>query len=149
MAIKEKKIVGWREYVDLPEWGIHGIRAKIDTGARTSSLHVEDIVELSNGRIGFYVVVSLRPKKRRYVIANIIRRGNVKSSVGQKTRRWFVRTNFCLGQHQKDIVINLVGRDTMSFRMLIGRKAIEKVFLVDAGHSFLVQKINKRKGTRA
>jgi len=149
MAIKEKKIVGWREYVDLPEWGIHDIRAKLDTGARTSSLHVEDIVELSNGRIGFYVVLNLKPKKRRYVVANIIRSGNVKSSVGQKTRRWFVRTKFCIGQHQKDIVINLVGRDTMSFRMLIGRKAIEKVFLVDAGHSFLVKKTNKSKGIKA
>lgn len=141
---KEKKVIGWREYVDLPDWGIHDIRAKIDTGARSCSLHVEDIEELPHGKISFYVVVKDKPKRRRHVIARSVKRGHVKSSIGHRTHRWYVQTMIKIGPVSKDVTINLVGRAGMNFRMLIGRKAIEDEFLVDVDHSFQAGNIQKK-----
>ncbi len=136
MKNKDKTVIGWREYVDLPKWDIHNVRAKIDTGARTSSLHVEDIEEGPHGKISFYVVLQLKPKRRRHVTARSVKRGHVKSSVGHRTHRWYVQTTIKIGHVTKDVTINLVERPGMNFRMLIGRKAIEDDFLVDVDHSF-------------
>lgn len=140
MKKKIKSVIGWREYVDLPEWGIHHVRAKVDTGARTSSLHVEDIEELPRGKIGFYVVLQLKPKRRRHVVAKSVKRGHVKSSIGHRTHRWYVQTEIKIGPVRKEVTINLVERPGMNFRMLIGRKAIEDDFLVDVDHSFQLGK---------
>ena len=135
----EKGVIGWREYVDFPEWGIRGIRAKVDTGARTSSLHVEDIRLLENNMIRFSVIVSRKKLlRRKKVIAERLKRGKVKSSTGDRTHRWYVKTTIKIGQFKREIVINLSGREDMNFRMLLGRTAIEDAFLVDTDRSFLV-----------
>ncbi|MCB9720927.1 MAG: ATP-dependent zinc protease [Candidatus Omnitrophica bacterium] len=144
MKNSDKKVIGWREYVDLPEWGIHDLRAKIDTGARTCSLHVEDIEELPHGKIGFYVVLNLKPKRRRHMVARSVKRGHVKSSVGHRTHRWYVQTTIKIGKVIKDVTVNLVERPGMNFRMLIGRKAIEDDFLVDVDHSFYLGQPKKK-----
>lgn len=141
----EKKTIGWREYVDFPEWGIHGIRAKVDTGARTSSLHVEDVRLLKNDQIRFYVVVSEKgPLRRKKVIAGIIRRGKVKSSTGHNTHRWYVKTTIKIGNYEHEVVVNLTDRGGMNFRMLLGRTAIEELFLVDVDKSFLMGRKKRR-----
>ena len=143
---EEKETIGWREYVDLPDWGIRNIRAKIDTGARTSSLHVEDVRLLKNNRIVFYVVLSGKdPVKRKKVTAGRLKRGRVKSSTGEKTRRWYVKTKIRLGDFQREIVVNLIDRGEMNFRMLLGRTAIDEVFLVDADKSFI---LSRKKGIK-
>ncbi len=135
---KEKKIIGWREYVSIPEWGIRDIRAKIDTGARTSSLHVEDIRLLKYNHISFYIVLRETPSlKRKKVVTTRVKRGRVKSSTGARTERWYVRATIKMGEFQREIIFNLVSRQGMNFRMLIGRKAIEEAFLVDVDKSFL------------
>ena len=135
----DKKIIGWREYVDLPEWGIHHIRAKIDTGARTSSLHVDDIKHLKNGSIKFSVVVSEKgPVRRKWVVASVMKEGKVKSSTGHKTHRWYVKTILKIGEFEHEITVNLTDRGGMNFRMLLGRTAIEEGFLVDVDRSFLI-----------
>jgi len=135
----EKSVIGWREYVDFPEWGIRGIRAKVDTGARTSSLHVEDIRLLEKNMIRFYVVVSRKNLiRRKKVVTERLKRGKVKSSTGDRTHRWYVKTTIKIGQFKREIVINLSGREDMNFRMLLGRTAIEDAFLVDTDRSFLV-----------
>lgn len=145
--MKDKLIIGWREFIDFPEWGIHKIRAKVDTGARTSSLHVEDVKLLKNDRIKFSVIVSEKlPLKRKKVIAKIIKRGKVKSSTGHNTHRWYVRTVIKIGKNERRIALNLTDRGGMNFRMLLGRTAIEDVFLVDVDRSFLVGKEKKRGG---
>lgn len=134
---KYKKVIGWREYVDLPDWGILRLKAKIDTGARTSSLHVEDVKELPGNKISFYVVLG-KNKKRKKIIATPVRQGKVKSSIGIRTHRWYVMTKLRLGSIERKIKINLIGRDEMNFRMLIGRTAIEDDFLVDAAHGYIL-----------
>lgn len=141
----EKSVIGWREYVDFPEWGIRGIRAKVDTGARTSSLHVEDIKLLENNMIKFSVIVSGKNRSRKKrVVAERLKRGKVKSSTGDRTHRWYVKTSIQIGQFSREIVINLTGREQMNFRMLLGRTAIEEAFLVDADRSFLLS--SKKEG---
>jgi hypothetical protein len=142
--VKEKKIIGWREFIDLPEWGIRNIRAKIDTGARTSSLHVEDIRVLGNNQISFFVIVQIKNTlRRKKVVAERLKQGHVKSSTGDRTRRWYVKTKIRIGDFQRDIALNLVGREDMNFRMLLGRTALEEAFLVDVDRSFLVSKKRK------
>ena len=143
--IPEKIIIGWREYVDLPEWGIHNIRTKIDTGARTSSLHVDQVKHLENGSIKFSVVVSEKgPVRRKWVVARIIKKGKVKSSTGHKTHRWYVKTRLKIGQYDHEITLNLTDRVGMNFRMLLGRTAIEDIFLVDVDRSFLISQKNNK-----
>lgn len=141
----DKKIIGWREYVDLPEWGIHNIRAKVDTGARTSSLHVDDVKILENDSIKFSVVVSEKgPVRRKWVVARIIKKGKVKSSTGHKTHRWYVKTVLKIGKFEHLITVNLTDRGGMTFRMLLGRTAIKEVFLVDVERSFLISRKKKK-----
>ena len=76
--MKSKIVVGWNENVDLPEWGIRRLGAKVDTGAQTSALHVENIVPVGRGRIRFDVVVHREKRDRHFpVTAPIARRGRV------------------------------------------------------------------------
>ena len=139
MTEKEKVVIGWREYVDLPDWGIRRLRAKIDTGAKTSALHVEDIRELPGDKISFYVVLS-KNKKRIKITTTPEKQGKVKSSIGIRTHRWYVTTRVRIGKVARKVRINLTGRDEMNFRMLVGRSAIENDFLVDAAHGYLLRK---------
>lgn len=147
----QKEIIGWQEYVDFPEWNIKGIRAKVDTGARTSALHVENIKVMDDGKIGFRVILN-NNKRHKLVTAKILKRGNVKSSIGIKTARWFVETKIKIGDHERMVKLTLVGREGMNFRMLLGRTAIEDLFLVDVDRSFLltgkdiIKKKSKGKG---
>lgn len=137
MIPKNKKVIGWREYVDLPDWGIKKLKAKIDTGAKTSSLHVEDIKELPGNRISFYVVLG-PGQKRKKITASPESKGKVKSSIGVRTHRWFLQTKIRIGTVEKTVRLNLVNRADMNFRMLIGRTAIEDDFLVDVAHGYML-----------
>lgn len=133
--------VGWKEYIDLSEWGIFGIRAKIDTGAKSSSLHVEDIAELPDERIRFFVIPDRRkPDHRIAVETDIKRMGRVRSSTGHYTQRYFVETTLRLGGIERRIEINLVDRKKMIHRMLIGRTALCDAFVVDVGLAYTTQK---------
>ena len=145
-SVKEKTVIGWREYVDFPEWGIHGIRAKVDTGARTSSLHVDDVKILKNGLIRFSVTVSNKePAKRKKVVARIHRRGRVVSSTGHSTHRWYVKAIIRIGKLDQTITLNLTDRSGMNFPMLLGRTALGDDFLVDVDRSFLLSEKKKDK----
>lgn len=130
--MKNKTTVGWSEYVDLPDWGIHSLKAKIDTGARTSALHVEDLVQVSPKYVEFFVVLSRKDhSRRRHIRAHVVKWANVRSSTGDYNWRCFVRTQIKIGPIEKEIELSLVSREKMLFRMLIGRKALEKDFVVD------------------
>jgi hypothetical protein len=130
--VHDKLIVGWNEYVDLPEWGVRRLGAKVDTGARTSALHVDGIELLPRGRIRFDVVVHRTKRDRHvHVRTKIVRRARVKSSNGQFERRYFVKTTLVLGPVEKEIEISLVDRGRMAHRMLLGRTALQGDFIVD------------------
>lgn len=131
--------MGWRERVDLPEWHIGGVRAKIDTGARTSALHVASFEHLPNGRIRFEVVMRERPQRRtKWVEAEIFRESVVKPSSGHTQVRPVVRTTLAIGPLKIPAEVGLVCREGMLCRMLVGRRAIEGVALVDPARKYVL-----------
>lgn len=138
-ATGELQRIGWIERIDLPEWGITELSAKIDTGARSSALHVDSIEEVAENRIAFDVVLDRKqPRQRVRVEADVVRRGRVRASSGQYTRRYFVRTLLRVGSTSKTIEISLVAREKMIYRMLLGRTALAGSFLVDAARRHIL-----------
>ena len=130
--------MGWREYVDLPEWHIRRVRAKLDTGARTSAIHVASFEHLSNGRVRFEVVIREHPERRtKLVEADIVRESVVKPSSGQAQVRPVVRTSLVIGPLQIQAEVGLVCRQGMLCRMLVGRRALEGSALVDPSRTYL------------
>lgn len=134
----EPLTVGWRELAELPEWEIPSILAKIDTGARTSALHVENLVETGENRLRFDVVIRERPEHVvQTVEADLVRWTRVRPSSGEGQMRPVVRTRLCLGPWEREIEISLVRRPGMLCRMLIGRRAM-KGLRVHPGKRYLV-----------
>ena len=132
-------VIGVTEYVDIPAWRILRLRAKIDTGARSSALHVENIRELGSGRVRFDVRLSRSESERRVrVEARIARRGQVRPSSGEPEERIFVAVKVRIGPVEREIELSLVDRGRMIFRMLIGRRALAHAFLVDPGRRYLL-----------
>lgn len=132
-----RPIVGWAEYVDLPDWGIRNIRAKCDTGARSSSLHVENLTRLPGRRIAFDIVLGRKAHSRRVrVSTRIARESMVKSSNGDGERRPFITALVRIGDQERRVELNLVDRGKMIHRMLLGRSALHG-FLVDVGHRYV------------
>lgn len=126
-------VIGWYEHVDLPDWGVRGIKAKIDTGARTSALHVSSVRKLRNGLVRFEVVLHRKHAHRRITVeAPVLRRTRVRSSTGVNRIRYVVPVRLRLGSVVKTIEVGLVSRDKMLFRMLLGRSAFSGEFLIDA-----------------
>jgi len=135
--------------VDLPEWGVRRLRAKADTGARTSALHVENVEELPRGRVAFDIILDRRRRHRRIrVETRIRRRARVRSSTGHYTTRIFVSTWLRLGPVQREIEISLVDREGMLFRMLLGRSALAGAFVVDVARRRVLRDARPRRSRR-
>jgi hypothetical protein len=145
-SAKGKTLIGWNEYVSLPDWGIRRLRAKVDTGARTSALHVDNIVEAAGNRVSFDVVVDRRrPHKRVRIETDLIRRARVRSSTGHYALRIFVETKVRVGPVERIVALSLVDRSDMTFRMLLGRSALAGPFLIDASRKFVLGKPLRRR----
>lgn len=143
--MREPVIIGWTEYVDLPDWGVSRLRAKVDTGARTSALHVENIQELPRDHVGFDVILHRKKRSRRvHVKTRIVRRGVVRSSTGHRTRRIFVRTTLRLGPLVKEVEVSLVDREKMIHRMLLGRNALTGPVLIDVDRRMVLGRSEPR-----
>jgi len=137
--------VGWRERVGLPEWGVKSVRAKIDTGARTSAVHVDHIEDLPDGRIRFEVVTREKPERRSvWVESEVIRESKVKPSSGVSQTRPVVRTVMRIGEVEREVEVGLVPRKGMICRMLVGRTALAGVFRVDPSRKHLTKLPAKR-----
>lgn len=135
-----RPIIGWREWVILELLSPTPIKAKIDTGARTSSLHAFDlrIQESGDQTTASFVVhpVQRSAAEARRVEVPVTGFREVRSSSGHRERRPVIRTPITLGNQRFDIDITLTSRDEMGFRMLLGRAAIRRRFLVDPSRSF-------------
>ncbi len=130
--LDKKTVVGWSEYIDIPLWGVSDLKAKVDTGARTSALDVKNLKKIDEKHVSFDVIVrKAKPRKEVSVVAEVIKWAKVRSSTGRYTKRPFVKTEIVLGSMRKEIEVTLVAREEMLFRMLIGRKALEHDFIVD------------------
>jgi hypothetical protein len=141
-------VIGVTEYVDIPAWRILRLRAKIDTGARSSALHVENIRELGGGRVRFDVRLSRSESDRRVTVeARIARRGQVRPSSGEPEQRIFVAVKVRIGPVEREVELSLVDRGRMIFRMLIGRRALAHAFLVDPGRRYLLHQPSERRST--
>lgn len=148
-------IIGWREYIALPEWGIDHIHVKADTGARTSAIDVASIEELPNDRVKFDVVVErAAPPAPPHIVhleAAIVRRTRVKSSFGRVADRLVVRTKIKLGPIEKEVDLSLVSRKNMLVRVLLGRHALEPDFLVNPARVYVFGRrkpVRKKSTTR-
>ncbi len=133
-------ILGWREWVSLPELGIKQIKAKIDTGARSSALHADKIMRYRQGgkdKVRF----DLYPIQRNHqeavsCSANLIDTRFVTDSGGHRELRYVIETTLILGGLNLSIEITLTNRSLMTFRMLLGRKALQHNYIIDPARSF-------------
>jgi hypothetical protein len=147
---KDLVVIGWTEYVDLPRWGVNRLRAKVDTGARSSALHVENLRELPRGYVSFDVVLHRRKRERHVQVhTKVLRRSVVRSSTGEGMRRIFVSTVLRLGPVQKEIEVSLVDRGEMIHRMLLGRSALSGPFLIDVDRRLALGTPPRRKRKKA
>jgi hypothetical protein len=134
-------IIGWREQLALPDLGIPEVKAKIDTGARSSALHAFDVETFErDGKpmVRFKVHPYQRDAQRTVTAeAELIDQRQVRNSGGQAQVRPVIETTVELNGYTFPIELTLTNRDSMGFRMLLGRQAVRRRFLVDAGKSFL------------
>ncbi len=138
MARRPTGIVGWRERVDIPKLGLTAVRAKVDTGARTSSLHAEDVQELSvKGKPYVRFRVADGQDATRVVRARLKEHRWVTSSNGAREHRPVITTTLVLGSTEWRAELTLTSRGSMGFPMLLGREALRGRFLIDPDRSFV------------
>ncbi|ANF32000.1 hypothetical protein A0130_10235 [Leifsonia xyli] len=132
------RTVGWREWVSLPGVPVEWIKVKVDTGARSSSLHAFEIEELPGDRVRFQVH-PWQDSDRDAVTAEcaVHDRRVVRSSSGHTEERVVVLLDLVLGGRTVRAETTLTNRDQMGFRMLVGREALRQGFVVDPARSFL------------
>ncbi len=140
--MSERLELGWEEWLALPELGLPAIKAKVDTGAKTSALHAHD-VELFTGDSGVQMVRFViqpspdRPRLKRTCEAQVVDTREVTSSNGQVETRPVISTDMVIGTIRKRIEITLTNRESMSYRMLLGRTAIGENTLIAPTRSFV------------
>jgi hypothetical protein len=134
-------MLGWREWVGLPELKLERIKAKIDTGARSSALHAFAIDPYRKGGQR-WVMFAIHPLQKRCDVvvechAQVKDRRVVTDSGGHKQRRYVIETQLVLGQSVIRAEMTLTNRDSMRFRMLLGRTAMDARFIIDSSSSYL------------
>jgi hypothetical protein len=135
-------VLGWREWAALPDLGVEAIRAKIDTGARTSAIHALGISPFTkDGRrwLRFEVVPASAPRAARIACAApMVDERNIRNSGGQVERRYVIETTLSLGGRAWPVELSLANREEMGFRLLLGRTALLDRVLIRPGRSFLL-----------
>lgn len=146
--LRKYPIIGWREWVSLPELNIAKIKAKVDTGARTSALHafsLQPFVENGKNRIRFDMH-PLQHDTNHIVtcVADVVDRRYVTDSGGHEEERHVIQTPITIAGQTWSIEITLTERENMLFRMLLGRSALRKRFIVNPARSFVSTKVHNK-----
>ena len=152
MKPDEKLTLGWREWVGLPELDLPEIKAKVDTGARTSTLHafeLDTFTEHGKPRVRFRIHPLQKDSEVIVTcVADIVDERFVTDSGGHKEQRLIISTPLTIGPWSWPIEITLTARDNMMFRMLLGRTAIKGIGMVDPSRSYTTGKRKRRKKAR-
>jgi hypothetical protein len=153
MKPDEKIVLGWREWVGLPELGLSAVKAKVDTGARTSTLHAFELHTFSEGgvdRVNFKIHPVQRDSEKVVdCVADIIDERFVTDSGGHREQRLIISSLLTIGPWSWPIEMTLTSRDNMMFRMLLGRTAIKGLATVDPNRSYTTgKKPRVKKSTR-
>ncbi len=143
-----KKIIGSEEWCELPSLGIPAIISRVDSGAKTSSIHAFNIHSHRKEKV-LWVSFEVHPlqKDRRTVVrceAEVIGRRDIKSSTGISEKRYVIKTDMIMGNASWEIELSLSNRDSMGFRMLLGREAMKDRIMIDPDASFFWVKYLKR-----
>ena len=146
MTTDTPQVLGWREWVGFPDIGIPKVKAKVDTGARTSSLHAftVDPFERDGKQWVRFDMHPLQLNNSEVISceAPLLGQRNVRDSGGHEELRYVIETTITIGESRLKAEVTLTDRDTMKFRVLLGRTAIRGSFLVDSGRSYLRGKKN-------
>ncbi len=139
-----QQAVGWREWVALPDIGIDEIRAKIDTGARTSAIHAWNIERVERDGLPwlrFDIIPSTARGSRRVAcLSPLVDERDIRNSGGAVERRFIIVTMLRLGGAEWTVELSLANRDEMGYRLLLGRTALSRRVIVKPGSSFLLGK---------
>lgn len=141
-------VVGWREWVSLPQLGLPAVKAKVDTGARTTAIHAFDIERVKHDGTD-WILFSVQPVQRDTTIirrceAPLVDIRRVTDSGGHSGDRYFISTELTLGSITRTIEITLSQRNDMLFRMLLGRTALVPGIQVDPSRSFSLGRVSAR-----
>ncbi len=138
-----KSVLGWREWVCLPHLHIDAIKAKVDTGAKTSALHAYFIHPYLRADGETWLRFGIHPLQRSVELAvechaKLVDQRNVTDSGGHREMRYVIETPLMVGAKTFRSQLTLTDRENMRFRMLLGRNALRRRFLVDAEKSYLL-----------
>jgi ribosomal protein S6--L-glutamate ligase len=139
--------IGWKEWIQLPEINIPAISAKVDTGAKTSSLHAKDMkfFEYKNQLYVNFNVFPIRGNNviKRECVLRVLDEKIIKSSSGEKEKRPVVQTIIKIGENKWPIELNLTNRAYMGHRMLLGREALRKFAIINVGYEYYQKKMTR------
>ncbi|MBV9122625.1 MAG: ATP-dependent zinc protease [Planctomycetes bacterium] len=138
-------IIGWKEYISFPAWNIHRVKAKIDTGARTSALDVTsyELREVPGQGLMAELRLALNrrhPEQLTIVHTPVLKMVSVRNTSGLEEQRPLLETELRLGPIVKPVQLTVTNRAGMLFRMILGRKALEGDFVVDVSRKYLLRK---------
>jgi hypothetical protein len=139
--MNEPLLIGWKEYLDLPEWGLRRVRVKIDTGARTTALGVQ-ACELRSTNTGTLARLTLalhrrRPTEQVVIETPVLRMVRVRNTSGRWETRPLIETEMRLGRCVQRVRMTVANRQRMLFPIILGRQALAGAFLVDVSQAFV------------
>ena len=139
--VSRKTVIGWREWVQLPDLGVFEMKAKVDTGADNSSLHAFNLERFERDGTE-YLRFEIHPKQRSrkptiQCEAPLAMEKKVKNPGGRTELRPVIRTRLIVAGVELEALVNLTSRDEMGFRMLLGRRAMRNKFVIDPGRSYV------------
>jgi hypothetical protein len=142
-------LVGWKEYVEFVDWGVRRVKAKIDTGARTSALDVVDYALRPADGGGLVAELRLaldrrHPERLTVVHTPVLKMVSVCNTGGVREERPLIETTLRLGPVVKPVQFTVTNRARMLFRLILGRRALAGDFVVDVGQKYLLRKYRRK-----